>query len=150
MYYLRAKCYGELRNGTVAEMDLSQAIRADKSFSLAYYDRGMLRAVYLNKFPEAIQDLTQYLSANLPDQEMRNRALFYRGFCYYLTQQNNAALQDYRHVLRQDTKNARVHYLIGKAQVEIDSVAGACQSFKQAFSLGYGAAVGDIKNYCSP
>lgn len=149
MYYLRGKCYEELHNNLVAESNLSQAIRADKNFTLAYYDRGMLRAGALNKFPEAIQDLSLYLKAGLPDEAMRTRALLYRGLCYYLTQQNNAALQDYRHTLQQDSENARVYFLMGKALAEMDSTAAACSNFQKAFGLGYEAALNDMQQYCA-
>ena len=149
MYYLRGKCYEELRNSKVAELDLSYAIQTDKNFSLAYYDRGIVRAASLNKFPEAIQDLTHFLNDTLPDKALRSRALFYRGFCLYLTQQNAAAITDYRQVLKQDPKNARVYYLIGKAQLETDSTVAACSSFNKAFSLGYGEAFGDIEENCT-
>lgn len=148
MYYLRGKCYEELHKSQIAEMNLTQAIQADKNFILAYYDRGMVRAASLNKFPEAIQDFDRFLSANFPDKYLFNRALFYRGFCYYLTQQNNAALKDYRQALQQDPANARIYYLMGKALVELDSTATACANFSKAFTLGYGAAVGDIQQYC--
>ena len=148
MYYLRGKCYEELRNSKVAELDLSYAIETDKNFSLAYYDRGIVRAASLNKFPEAIQDLTHFLN-DKPDKALRSRALFYRGFCLYLTQHNAAAITDYRQVLKQDPQNARIYYLIGKAQLETDSTAAACINFNRALSLGYGAASDDIQEYCA-
>jgi tetratricopeptide (TPR) repeat protein len=149
MYYLRSKCNQELHNTMGAEADLSNAIGLDKNFALAYYDRGMLRAVSLNKFPEAIKDFTKYLKLGFPNAAMQENSLYYRGFCYYLTAQNSAALQDYRQVLRQDSKNARVFFLIGKAQVELDSTKAACQNFDKAFNLGYLAAMGDIQRYCA-
>ncbi len=148
MYYLRGKCHEELRHNLVAELDLGQAIAQDKKFALAYYDRGMLRASALNKYPEAIQDLTNFLKLEMADAEMQNKALFYRGFCYYLTQQNKAAIKDYRVALKQEPKNARLYFLLGKAQAETDSTAAACQNFYQAFNLGYQAAYGDIQQYC--
>jgi tetratricopeptide (TPR) repeat protein len=148
MYYLRSKCNQELQNNMGAEADLTSAIGLDKNFALAYYHRGMVRAVSLNKFPEAIKDFTQYLQMNFPNAEMRKNSFYYRGFCYYLTQQNTAALQDYRQVLKQDSQNARVFFLIGKAQVEMDSMKTACQNFDKAFDLGYLAAMGDIQRYC--
>ena len=149
MYYLRGKCYEELRNSKVAELDLSYAIQADKNFSLAYYDRGIIRANSLNKFPEAIRDLTHFLNDQLPDKGLRNRALFYRGICFYLTQHNAAAIIDYRQVLKQEPQNARVYYLMGKAQLEIDSTAAACRNFGKAFALGYQAAYGDMEELCA-
>ncbi|WP_307725524.1 tetratricopeptide repeat protein [Adhaeribacter aerolatus] len=148
MYYLRSKCFQELRNYTSAEADLTNAIQINRNFTQAFYDRGMLRARLLNKFPEAIKDFTQSLRLGLPEAAMRKDALYYRGFSYYLTLQNNAALQDYRQVLRQDKENARVYFLIGKVQVEIDSTAAACQNFEKAFNLGYQSAMGDIQRYC--
>jgi curved DNA-binding protein CbpA len=148
MYYLRSKCNQELQNIMGAESDLTNAIRLDKKFALAYYERGMLRAVSLNKFTEAIQDFTNYLDTGVPNAAMRKNSLYYRGFCYYLTQQNTAALQDYRQVLKQDNKNARVHFLIGKVQVELDSTVAACRNFDKAFNLGYLSAMGDIQRYC--
>jgi curved DNA-binding protein CbpA len=148
MYYLRGKCYQELRNSMGAEANLTQAIRADKNFALAYYDRGMVRAVSLNKFPEAIQDFTRFLQARMPDHALRKNALYYRGFCFYLIQQNQAAVSDYRQVLQQDSLNARVYFLIGKAQVEMDSTNAACTNFDKAVSLGYEAALGDIQQFC--
>ena len=148
MYYLRGKCYEELRNSKVAELDLSYAIQTDKNFSLAYYDRGIVRAASLNKFPEAIQDLTHFLNDKLPDKALRSRALFYRGFCLYLTQQNAAAISDYRQVLKQEPQNAQIYYLIGKAQLETDSTAAACANLNKALLLGYSAAFSDIQDYC--
>ncbi|MDB5261066.1 MAG: tetratricopeptide repeat protein [Adhaeribacter sp.] len=149
MYYLRSKCHQALENNMGAEADLTNAIGLDRNFALAYYDRGLLRAGKLNKFTEAIKDFTQYLNTDFPDAAMRKNAFYYRGFCNYLTQQNTAALQDYRQVLKQDSKNARVFFLIGKAQVELDSTAAACRNFDQAFDLGYLAAHGDIERYCT-
>lgn len=149
MYYLRGKCYQAMGNNFGAEADLSQAINNDKRFALAYYDRGMVRAVSLNKFPEAITDFTQYFKHSLPNEEMRKNALYYRGFCYYLTQQNKLALQDYRQVLQQDPRNARIFFLIGKAQIEMDSTAAACANFSRSFGLGYQAAFGDIQRHCN-
>ena len=149
MYYLRGKCYQNLKNSAGAEVNLTYAIKMNKNFSLAYYDRAMLRAVTLNKFPEAIQDFTHSLNYHLPDEALRKNALYYRGYCYYFTQQNKAALQDYREVLKQDPRNARVYFLMGKAQVELDSTATACANFAKAFDLGFKAAIGDIQQYCS-
>ena len=149
MYYLRGKCYQAMGNNFGAEADLSQAIINDKRFALAYYDRGMVRAVSLNKFPEAITDFTQYFKHSLPNEEMRKNALYYRGFCYYLTQQNQKALQDYRQVLQQDPRNARIYFLIGKAQIEMDSTAAACTNFSRSFGLGYQAAFGDMQRHCN-
>jgi curved DNA-binding protein CbpA len=148
MYFLRSKCYQEMRNSGGAEADLSSAIQLDSSYALAYFERGMLRARMLNKFPEAIRDFSRFLKTNFKNADLRKDALYYRGFCYYLTLQNTAALQDYRQVLKQDSKNARVFFLIGKAQVEMDSTAAACQNFDKAFNLGYLAAMGDIQQYC--
>lgn len=148
MYYLRGKCYQAMGNYLGAEADLSQAINKDTRFALAYYDRGMVRAVSLNRFPEAIEDFTQYFKHSLPNEVMRKNALYYRGFCYYLTQQNKLALLDYRQVLQQDPRNARVYFLIGKAQIELDSTAAACTNFSRSFGLGYQAAFGDIQRYC--
>ena len=148
MYFLRSKCYQQLRNPSGAEADLTSAIGLNTNFAEAYYDRGMLRARMLNKFPEAIKDFTQYMRFGTPDVAKQKDALYYRGFSYYLTLQNTAALQDYRQLLKQDNKNARVFFLIGKAQVEMDSTAAACQNFENAFNLGYLAAMGDIQRYC--
>lgn len=148
MYYLRGKCYQELQNYPVAELDLSRAINADKAFALAYYDRGMIRARELNKYPEAIQDFTNYLNSRGQDKDMRLTALFYRGFCHYLTLKNAAAINDYRTALQQDIKNARLYYLLGKAQAELDSTTAACANFTKAFNLGYEAAYGDLNQYC--
>jgi tetratricopeptide (TPR) repeat protein len=149
MFYLRGKCYQAMGNNLGAEADFSQAIAKDRQFALAYYDRGMVRAVSLNRFQEAIGDFSTYFKHSLPNEVMRKNALYYRGFCYYLTQQNEMALRDYRQVLQQDPRNARVYFLIGKAQLEIDSTAAACTNFSRSFGLGYQAAYGDIERYCN-
>jgi tetratricopeptide (TPR) repeat protein len=149
MYYLRGMCHEAMQHSDQAESDLGLAISRDKTFALAYYDRGLLRARALKKFPEAIGDLSNFLHSNEPDQQMRGQALFYRGFCYYLTQQNKAAVGDYRQALQQTPGNARIYYLIGKAQMEMDSTRAACVSFTEAFRLGYGPAQEDLRQACS-
>jgi tetratricopeptide (TPR) repeat protein len=149
MYYLRGVCHEAMQNSEIAELNLNQAISQDKSFTQAYYDRGLLRARSLKKFPEAISDLTYFLNSGVPDQDMRGEALFYRGFCYYLTDQNKAAVGDYRQALQQTPGSARLYYLIGKAQMEMDSTAAACVSFNKAVSLGYGQAVDELRVACS-
>jgi tetratricopeptide (TPR) repeat protein len=149
MYYLRGVCHEAMQNSEIAELNLNQAISQDKKFTLAYYDRGLLRARSLKKFPEAIRDLTYFLNSDASDQHMRGQALFYRGFCYYLTQQNEAAVGDYRQALQQKPGSARLYYLIGKAQMEMDSATAACASFNKAFSLGYRAPQEDLPQACA-
>lgn len=149
MYYLRGVCHEAMQNSEVAELNLSQAISQDKHFVLAYYDRGLLRARSLKKFNEAISDLTYFLNSGTTDQHMRGQALFYRGFCYYLTQHNQAAVGDYRQALLQTPNSARLYYLMGKAQMEMDSTAAACASFNKAFGLGYGSALEELRVACS-
>jgi curved DNA-binding protein CbpA len=149
MYYLRGVCHEALQHSEIAELNLNQAISQDKNFTQAYYDRGLLRARSLKKFPEAISDLTYFLHSDTSDEDMRGQALFYRGFCYYLTDQNKAAVGDYRQALQQTPASARLYYLIGKAQMEMDSTAAACASFNKAFSLGYGAALDELRVACS-
>jgi tetratricopeptide (TPR) repeat protein len=149
MYYLRGMCHEAMHNSEVAELNLNQAISQDKHFTQAYYDRGLLRARSLKKFDEAIGDLTYFLNSDAPDQQMRGQALFYRGFCYYLTQQNQAAVGDYRQALLKTPDSARLYYLIGKAQMEMDSTAAACVSFNKALSLGYGSAQEELRLACS-
>lgn len=148
MFYLRGKCYQALKSLQAAENEYSTALALDKKLALAYYDRGMLRAVDLNKFPEAIKDFSNYLELNFPDSTMREKTLFYRGFCYYLTQHNKEAAIDYRILLQHQPKNARVQYLLGKAQIEMDSTTAACVRFNIAFNLGYTSAYGDLQQYC--
>jgi curved DNA-binding protein CbpA len=149
MYYLRGVCHQALQHNEIAELNLNKAIAQDKEFALAYYDRGLLRARSLKKFPEAIRDLTYFLDSPLPDAEMRAQALFYRGFCYYLTQQTQAAVGDYRQALQQTPTNARLHYLMGKAQMEMDSTAAACASFTKALRFGFGAAREELQQACA-
>jgi tetratricopeptide (TPR) repeat protein len=149
MYYLRGVCHEAMQQSEVAEQNMNQAISQDHNFVLAYYDRGLLRARSLKKFPEAIQDLTYFLNSGKADEQMRGQALFYRGFCYYLTQQNKAAVGDYRQALQQTPDSARLYYLIGKAQMEMDSAAAACVNFNKAFILGYRAAQDDMRQFCS-
>ena len=149
MYYLRGVCHEAMQHSEIAEQNMNQAISQDKDFALAYYDRGLLRARSLKKFTEAIQDLTYFLNSGKADGQMRGQALFYRGFCYYLTQQNKAAVGDYRQALQQSPGSAKLYYLIGKAQMGMDSAAAACASFNKAFILGYGAAKDDMRRFCS-
>jgi tetratricopeptide (TPR) repeat protein len=149
MYYLRGMCHEAMQNSEIAELNLNQAISQDKHFVQAYYDRGLVRARSLKKFDEAISDLTFFLNSGASDPEMRGQALFYRGFCYYLTQQNKAAVGDYRQALLQTPDSARLYYLMGKAQMEMDSTAAACTSFNKAYGLGYGAALDELRLACS-
>lgn len=150
MYYLRSICYQALQQNDLAEQNLSQALARDGNFVQAYYDRGLLRARALHKFAEAIADLTAYLNSKDSNAQMRGQALFYRGFCYYLTQQNKAAVGDYRQALKQTPGSARLYYLMGKAQMEMDSTAAACSSFAEASALGYQPANEDLQQFCSP
>ncbi|MGV3503019.1 MAG: DnaJ domain-containing protein [Adhaeribacter sp.] len=150
MYYLRGLCHESLQNSQVAELNLNQAISQDRNFALAYYDRGLLRARSLKKFPEAIVDLTFFLESGPADQQMRGEALLYRGFCYYLTQQEKAALGDYRQALQQSPGSARLYYLMGKVQMELDSASAACGSFQKASSLGYGVGREELQLACAP
>lgn len=150
MYYLRGMCHAAMQHNEMAEMNLNLAIHQDKKFALAYYDRGLLRARSLKKFSEAIHDLSYFLNSGTPDPDLRAQALFYRGFCYYLTQQNKAAVGDYKQALKQTPDSGRLYYLIGKAQMEMDSAAVACTNFKKAYGLGYGAALDDLQQGCLP
>jgi curved DNA-binding protein CbpA len=145
-YFARGVCYEKLHDYKQAEADFTQAINTDKNFQQAYFNRGELRLLHLNTWNEAITDLTTYLQH--PAKADRDKALLYRGFAYYLIDKYEASLQDYKTALVTDTRNGRLHYLIGKTEMALGKPEEACKNFMQAYNFGYEAAMVDWQEQC--
>lgn len=146
-YFRRGECYAQLRQYAQAEADFSRTLGLDKTYQPAYFKRGEVRLLDLNKWNEAVADLTTYLQKPQKLTEM-NQALLYRGFAFYLLDNYEAAIQDYRTALKTDPKNGRLYYLLGKAEFSQHKETEACQHFVQAYKLGYDAAIIDWQAAC--
>lgn len=74
-----------------AEQDYTKAINLNKRFSIAYYNRGLVRGERLGNFKGAIDDLTQSIILK-PDYP---KAYFNRGNAYFLNNDTNNACMDW-------------------------------------------------------
>ena len=146
-YFRRGECYAQLRHYSQAESDFTRTINLNRNYQSAYFKRGEVRLLDLNKWNEAVTDLTTYLKKPQGTAEM-NKALLYRGFAYYLLDDYEAAIQDYHTALKTDAKNGRLYYLLGKAEFSKHEQTAACQHFAQAYKLGYEPAIIDWQAAC--
>jgi len=146
-YFRRGECYAQLHQYAAAEKDFTRTINLNKDFRQAYFKRGEVRLLDLNKWTEAVADLSTYLEKPRQISEM-NKALLYRGFAFYLLDNYEAAMKDYHHALETDIRNGRLYYLLGKAEEATNQKAAACGHFNQAFDLGYEPSVVDLEAVC--
>ena len=146
-YFRRGECYAHLQNFPAAEADFTTTIGLNKDYQSAYFKRGEVRLLDLNKWNEAVTDLTTYLKKPQEVAEM-NKALLYRGFAFYLLDNYEAAVTDYKKALKTDPKNGRLYYLLGKAEISQNQQEAACNHFAQAIKLGYEPAVLDLQGLC--
>lgn len=147
-FYIKGRCYEKLRRDTLAERQMTQALRVNRQYAPAYFERGMIRATLLNAYPQAIQDFSDFLRLPRINPKMRTEALFYRGYCYYLLEQPAKAVPDFREAIALQPENGRLHYLLGKANLDLGKKNDACENFSRAYQLGYGSAAYDLYQYC--
>jgi tetratricopeptide (TPR) repeat protein len=74
-----------------AEQDYTKAISINKRFSIAYYNRGLVRGEKLGNFKGSIDDLTQAIILK-PDYP---KAYFNRGNAYFFNHDTNNACMDW-------------------------------------------------------
>jgi tetratricopeptide (TPR) repeat protein len=74
-----------------AELDYTNAINLNKRFSIAYYNRGLVRGEKLGNFKGSIDDLTQAIILK-PDYP---KAYFNRGNAYFFNHDTNNACMDW-------------------------------------------------------
>lgn len=146
-YFRRGECYVQLQQYAAAEEDFTRTINLNKDYQQAYFKRGEVRLLDLNKWTEAVADLSTYLEKPRETAEM-NKALLYRGFAFYLLDNYPAAMQDYENALKTDSRNGRLYYLIGKVEHATHKTTAACRHFSQAIKLGYDPAVVDLEAIC--
>ncbi|RDC65862.1 tetratricopeptide repeat protein [Adhaeribacter pallidiroseus] len=133
LFYDKGRCYEKLRRDTLAETQMTRAIQVNQVYAPAYFERGMIRATFLNTYPQAIQDFSSFLKLPRTDVNKRSEALLYRGYCYYLLGKPDKALPDYQLALTNKAQNGRLLYLIGKAYYDLDRKAEACEFFTEAY-----------------
>lgn len=148
LFYRKGQCYEKLRRDTLAEKQMTKALLANQLYAPAYFERGMIRATLLNTYSAAIQDFNVFLKLPKTTIKMRNEALLYRGYCYYLLGQPAKAIPDYTKAIATDAQNGRLFYLLGKANYDLDKKKEACDIFLQAYEKGYGSAAYDLFRYC--
>lgn len=74
-----------------AELDYTNAINLNKRFSIAYYNRGLVRGERLGNYKGSIDDLTQAIILK-PDYP---KAYFNRGNAYFFNHDTNNACMDW-------------------------------------------------------
>ncbi|QMU31019.1 J domain-containing protein [Adhaeribacter radiodurans] len=148
LFYDKGRCYEKLRRDTLAETQMTKALQANQVFTPAYFERGMIRATLLNTYPQAIQDFDSFLKFPGTNAKMRNEALLYRGYCYYLLGKPDKSIPDYEQALTMDSQSGRLLYLLGKAYYDLDRKDEACTNFLKAYKRGYGSAAYDLYQYC--
>jgi len=148
LFYDKGKCYEKLRRDTLAETQMTRALQVNQVYAPAYFERGMIRATFLNTYPQAIQDFSSYLKFPNTSLKSRTEALLYRGYCYYLLGKPDRAVRDYQQALTGEVQNGRLLYLMGKAYYDLDRKEEACEFFSQAYQKGYGSAAYDLYQYC--
>ncbi|PSR55177.1 molecular chaperone DnaJ [Adhaeribacter arboris] len=148
LFYDKGRCYEKLQRDTLAEAQMTKALQANQVYTPAYFERGMIRATLLNTYPQAIQDFNSFLKFSGANAKMRNEALLYRGYCYYLLGQADKSIPDYEQALAADTQSGRLLYLLGKAYYDLDRKDEACRNFLQAYKRGYASAAYDLYQYC--
>jgi curved DNA-binding protein CbpA len=145
-YFQRGICYYLLKDYLKAERDFTLAIKTDKNFRMPYFKRGELRLLELSNWAGATADLSVYLQK--PAQTDKNKALLYRGFAFYLQDKYAQAVQDYQAALATDTRNGRLYYLLGKAEMAQEKPTDACNHFMYAYTIGYSPALTDWQELC--
>ena len=148
LFYEKGRCYEKLRRDTLAETQMTRAIQVNQVYAPAYFERGMIRATFLNTYPQAIQDFSAFLNLPRTNATKRSEALLYRGYCYYLIGQPAKAVIDYQQALTNKAENGRLLYLIGKAYYDLNRKEEACQFFSEAYKKGYASAAYDLYQYC--
>ncbi|SFG65051.1 tetratricopeptide repeat protein [Pontibacter chinhatensis] len=149
VYYMRGRSLQQLEQYRQAEEDLTKALELNDRLWHAHLKRGEIRLFYLHKYDDAIADLNTFLrnSSTGPEQV---EALTFRGFAYYKQGQWEQSAQDYQAGLVVDKANGRLHYLLGRTQMEQQLPDSACVRFSKAYELGYSAALLELRARCQP
>lgn len=147
VYYMRGVSHMQLSNYKQAEHDLTLALKLNSKYWDAYLSRGEARLFYLHQPEDAIADFSVYIDRSKKGDKVVD-ALTYRGFAYYKQGEHDLSEKDYRYALDLDRKNGRVHYLLGRTQLELEKPEAACQHFNTAYDLGYSAALLELKDLC--
>ncbi|WP_302467593.1 tetratricopeptide repeat protein [Pontibacter vulgaris] len=146
-YYMRGKCYQKLSQFKLAEQDFSRTLHLDSTLYAAHLERGEVRLFYLQNYKLAIADFTAFLKRS-HSGESWSKALTFRGFGYYKLGDYTLSEADYRRVLDVDNSNGRVYYLLGRTELEQQFADSACVHFKNAYRLGYTAAMLELSANC--
>lgn len=146
-YYMRGKCYLKLSRFQLAEQDLTQALHLDSTLFAAHLERGEARLFHLQQYDQAIADFNAFLE-HTQSGERWATALTYRGFGYYKKGEYEQSEADYKQVLAADGTNGRVFYLLGRTEQEQQLHEEACAHFREAYRLGYSAALLEMRANC--
>jgi curved DNA-binding protein CbpA len=147
-YYLKGKCHFELKEYRQAEEELSRALQEDPGLTPAIFQRGEIRLFFLSKFAPAIEDFTTFLEFE-PDDKLRHDAFMNRGYGHFQLRDYHTAIKDYERAMQTEAQNGRLHYLLGKAWLEMGNRRNACMAFVEAYNFGFENAEWELQQECA-
>jgi len=111
--------------------DLTQAIRVNPTFAMAYFSRGVLYKDFASNL-HAIADLTEALRLNPKD----GKAYYVRGSAYFAIRKYDQAIEDFRAVLAfAPTLRDMAHNYLAMIYEKLGDDAQALAEYDQAIAL---------------
>ncbi len=116
----------------LAIADFTRSIEKPSPSPLAYYYRGMAQ-IRLNRYDQAIQDLTQFVNfeEDIADFYIKT-AYTARAYAYIKTSRPHEAIEDYTQVLRISQNEPIIYQRRGHEYFKLDKYAEAAADFTQA------------------
>ncbi|PQA59011.1 tetratricopeptide repeat protein [Siphonobacter curvatus] len=173
----RGVAYYQLKDYSNALLDYEQAMKADSSLYLPYFNRAKLR-IAQNDFESAIKDFSKaatlapdsaeiylnrgfvYAELKLPQKATPDfdkavqlapknaETYFVRGNLYLEQKNYPSAIRDYEQAVGLRSDFPKAFYNMGLAQNLVGNREAACLSFQQAKKLGYAEAADAVATFC--
>lgn len=117
--------------------------KLDPKFPDVYTNRGMMKH-YLKDLKGAIEDYNKALTLDPKNATAYNN----RGGAKLNMGDTQGALEDFNSAIRLQSDYADAFDNRGRAKINLGNLAGACEDFHKAYSLGLGASLDMINQYC--
>ncbi|MBL6876291.1 MAG: tetratricopeptide repeat protein [Chitinophagales bacterium] len=143
LHYNMGNCLIYLNKKEQAIEEMTEAIRIDSAYILAYSGRSALY-VGMNKYRSALTDYNTILTIN----KYFYPALKGRGLAHLNLGNYNEAVRDFNELLEYETEDPSIYYHRGMAKMYQAEIYGACMDFLSASENGFIDANKAINKYC--
>ncbi|MDA9952140.1 tetratricopeptide repeat protein [Chitinophagales bacterium] len=143
LHYNMGNCLIYLNKLEQAIEEMTEAIRIDSAYILAYSGRSALY-VGMKKYRSALTDYNTILTIN----KYFYPALKGRGLAHLNLGDYNEAVRDFNELLEYETEDPSIYYHRGMAKMYQAEIYGACMDFLSASENGFIEASKAINKYC--